>query len=72
MSERGGSVWKGHKFRVSRTQEAGRRRQNAEDRTQETERRRQNAGNGTHKTEPIKRDAGNRTQDTVEGAERTK
>ena len=35
MSERGGSVGKGHKFRFSRTQEAGRRKQNAGNRPQE-------------------------------------
>ena len=50
MSERGGSVGKGHKFRVSGTQETGRRKQDAGNRTQETGRRKRDAGNGTQKT----------------------
>ena len=36
MPERGGSVGKGHKFRVSGTQETGRRKRNAGSETQET------------------------------------
>ena len=36
MSERGGSVGKGHKFRVCGTQETGRRKRDAGNGTQET------------------------------------
>ena len=50
MSERGGSVGKDHKFRVSGTQEVGRRKRDAGNGTQETERRKRNAGNRTQKT----------------------
>ena len=54
MSERGGSVGKGHKFCVSGTQEAGCRKRDT--------------GNGMQETERRKRDAGNGTQETGEGA----
>ena len=50
MPERSGSVGKGHKFRVSGTQEVGRRKRDAGSGTQEVGRRKQDEGNGTQET----------------------
>ena len=48
MPERGGSVGKGHKFRVSGTQETGRRKRDAGSGTQETDA--ENGGKGPVRT----------------------
>ena len=58
MPERGGSVGKGHKFRVSGTQEAGRRERDAGNGTQEAGRRKRKQETGRRK----------RKQETGEGA----